>query len=216
MKKLMIISFLLIAFLPDIFSQVLVDLKLGLSPASSPNSFPILVNRHDPFEEFSLSVVHNDAQFYGGIVMHLPLSTPFFLEGGISYTKRKTYFQANYTASLETREDIQLISETKGMIMLPLNIGVGIGSFDVTSGLTAVHGLPGTNDFSNLKGFHQEGSQLRMGWQAGVRYGFKGIMAGVEFQGTLTRVCEGMFVNDQSLDIRNVPGNVVFSLQYRI
>lgn len=216
MKKLMIISFILIAFLQESFSQVQIDVKLGVSPASNPNSTPVLVNRHDPFEELQFSLVHTDPQFYGGVVMHLPLSTPFFVEGGISYTKKKTFYQADYTLGLDTREDLQLISEAKGMIMLPLNIGVGIGSFDITSGLTAIQALPGKHDFSNLKGFHQESNQFRMGWQAGIRYGFNRIMAGVEFQGTLTRVCEGMFVNDQSLDIMNVPGNVVFSLQYRL
>ncbi|MEP6793500.1 MAG: hypothetical protein ABJB16_04185, partial [Saprospiraceae bacterium] len=62
-------------------------------------------------------------------------------------------------------------------------------------------------------GFSQEKNSIKLGWQAGIRYAFHRVLLGVEYQATLNPICQDRYVNGQSLQLMNVPGSFVFSVQ---
>lgn len=211
----MILSFLLITFIAQMNAQVRFNVKLGASPGSNPRTASILVNRDNPFKEFQFNLVHTDPQYYGGVSAHISLATPFFLEAGISYTKQTSRFLIDYRFSSELQDDKEFMEGSEEMILLPVNIGVSLGGLEITSGLRAIKALSNSSELTNLDGFHADGNSIKLGWQIGARYGFNRTLIGVEYMSTLNRVCQGMYVNGQSLEIMNIPGAYVFSIQYR-
>ncbi|MEO5907417.1 MAG: outer membrane beta-barrel protein [Saprospiraceae bacterium] len=217
MKKLIISSVLLCASYSAMWSQMRVDIKLGISPASSPVNAGVLINRDNPRSEFMLNMVHVKPQFSAGINLHQRLNESFFVEGGFAYTKKTSQFRVNYTLpQSEPLSSEMFMNESEDIIQLPVNIGVGLGKIDVTSGLTALKTISSKNELAHIEGFSAEDNSLRYGWQMGVRYAFMHrASAGVEYQSTMTRVCQGMKVNGHALDLMNVPGRIVFNLQYR-
>src|SRR5688500_15887055 len=214
MKNLIILACLMI-FATQVEAQFHIKIKLGASPGSNTGSAATLVNRENPFEEFQFNLVHTDPQYQGGVSAYLPLGAPFFLEAGISYTKRKSQFEVDYTFKRELQPDNVLMNGSEEMILVPVNIGVAVGAFDITSGLRAIQTISNSSDLEQLDGFLNNENTLKMGWQMGVRYAFHHMMLGVEYQATMNRVCEGMSVNGHSLEIMNVPGAFVFSIQYK-
>jgi hypothetical protein len=215
MKKLMILSIILMMFTTVMNAQVRFNVKLGASPGSNPRSASIFVNRENPFKEFQFNLVHTDPQYYGGVSAYVPLATPFFLEAGISYTKQTSQFLVDYTVPSELQNDNTLMSGSEEMILLPVNIGVTMGGFDITSGLRAIKTISHSSELTHLDGFHEDGNPIKLGWQIGARYAINRTLIGIEYMATLNRVCEGMYVNGQSLEIMNIPGSYVFSIQYR-
>ena len=217
MKKLTLTSIFFFALSSVILSQVQFDIALGVSPGSNPNAYGIIVNRENPVEEFQFKLVHVDPQFIGSLKAHVPMNDQFFLEGGVSYTQRNSVYHIQYTMpTREPAEQEMLLEESESMILLPVNIGVVLGKFNVTSGLRLKKNISESNELKQIDGFISDDNSMQMGWQMGLRYGFNRTMIGVEYMGTLNRVCEGMYVNGNSLAIMTVPGSFVFSLQYRI
>lgn len=215
MKKLMIITCALLGTYLTAWSQVHFDVKFGASPGTKPVSAGLIVNRDNPHEEFVFNMVQVKPQFYGGIRANVQLASPFFLESGISYTRKTSRYQLNYTMHSKEHPEEMYMNESEDMFLLPVDIGVSIGDIDVTSGLTAMKTISSIKELSHLKGFQTDGNSIKLGWQMGVRYGFKRTLVGVEYQGSLNRVGHGMYVNGKPLEIMNVPGKMVFTMQYR-
>ncbi len=215
MKKFFIINCLFLGLASTATSQIHLDVKVGMSPASNPVTSPILVNRDKPKEEFQMSMNHVKPQFYGGLALNVQLANAFFLEGGISYTKRSSDYLIRHTYGRDGKPELESMHESEDMILLPLNIGVSLGSFDITSGLKVMKTISKTTELSHIKGFNTNDSSLKMGWQMGIRYGIHRTMVGIEYQGSLTRVGQGMSVNGHSLEVMNVPGNFAFTIQQR-
>lgn len=215
MKKLLILSVIIYAALSDLNAQFQFVFRIGMSPATNPRTAPLLVGRQNPIEEFQFNMIHTKPQFYAGIGAHLPLAAPFFLEGGFSFTRRTSVYQMNYTIVTESNPAEKLMTESESLVLLPVNIGFSVGKFDFTSGLTAIKNISSSKEMMAIKGFHKDENSFRLGWQMGARYAIRRVLAGVEYQGTLNRVGEGMYVNGQSLEVMNIPGNFVFSIQYR-
>lgn len=217
MKKLLLSAIISFATSSIMLSQIHFDVKLGISPGSNANGNAILVNRENPFSEFQFNVIHTDPQFYGGIRTHINLKEPFFLESGLSYTKRTSVYSLNFTLpQREPMTKMMQMNVKEDIILLPVDIGVAIGNFEVTSGLRLNRIMNSTNELSHLAGFSHDKNSMQMGWQMGVRYGFANVLAGVEYIGTLNRLCQGMFVNGKSMELMNVPGRLALTLQYRL
>ena len=217
MKKVLLTSIILFAASSIIWSQKFgFDIRIGMSPAAHPVTADLIVGRENPHNEFLFNLVRVEPQFYGGLRVHKQLKAPFFLEGGLTYTRRTSQYQVNYRMpQTEPGSQHLIMKESEDILQLPLEIGVSLGRIDVTSGLTIMKTLSSQNELTHLNGFSAENNTLKWGWQMGVRYGIKRVMAGIEYQGSMQRVCQGMYVNEKPLEIMNVPGRFVFSLQYR-
>lgn len=215
MKKLMIITTILLASWAELLSQVSLDVRIGMSPASNPSNASVFINRDNPFEEFRFNQVHTKTQLFGGLALNVQLGSPFFLEGGVSYTRIQSEFMIDYTHARETGVDVQLMKDTEHLLLFPLNIGVSLGKIDVTSGVTLRKTLSHTTDLTHLPGYTSDAKDMKFGWQMGARYTINRAMVGVEYQGSFNRVCQDSYVNDHSLEIMNLPRQFVFSVQYR-
>jgi hypothetical protein len=198
------------------WSQLLVNMKVGFSPATNPITASVLINRNNPISEFELNMVHVEPQFVAGINLHQQLKEPFFFEGGIAYTKKTLQYKVSYTMNQSDAQGKEIMmNESKSMIQLPVNIGVGIGKMDITSGVTALKTISSHNELSHIEGFSSEDNLIRFGWQMGVHYAFMHhASAGVEYQGILDRVTDGMKVNGQALNLMNIPSHFVFNMHY--
>lgn len=215
MKKLMFLTCILLVTTTS-WSQPNLNVKIGISPGSRLAQYWILVNRNNPHEEFRFSTLQVRPQAYAGVSAQFQLRGLFFLETGITYTERTSLYRASYTMPDETNAAEQEMNETEKIIMLPANIGVRMGKIKVTSGLTAMKTITKAKELSHMRGFHQESNVIKVGWQMGARYSIGNASIGVEYQGTLSRIGQSMFVNKQSLALRCVPGNFVFSFQYSL
>jgi hypothetical protein len=197
-------------------SQFRFDLLAGIAPGSHPIMAGLIVNRHLPSDEFVLNMTEVKPQIFGGMRVNLELTSPFFTEVGLTYTRKTMLYDVDYTYIFESRLATHQMKETEHQLLVPVSIGVSLGSFDVTSGFRGILTLSKETELSQLEGFHSKTSSIHWGWHTGVRYGINRAMVGVEYQGCFNRVGYGSFINGQSLELRNVPGHFVFTLQYSL
>ncbi|MEO6132636.1 MAG: hypothetical protein ABIQ02_12370 [Saprospiraceae bacterium] len=213
MKKLLIIICTTLGTFFTAHSQFSINFIAGVSPGANPKTNGIIVNRQNPHEEFQFNMIHVNPQFSGGLVAHLQMRESFFLESGMTYSQKTSSYKMDYRMPREEGTTEQTMKESEHLLLLPFNIGVSLGSFDVTSGLTVRKSFSKTNELTQLKGFSQEKNSIKLGWQAGIRYAFHRVLLGVEYQANLNPICQDRYVNGQSLQLMNVPGNFVFSVQ---
>ncbi len=98
MKKILITSIFFLAVSSIIWSQknIGVDIQIGLSTGNNPNSAFVILNRENPHKEILFNILHVKPQFSAGIRIHKELGTPFFLESGLTYTKKTSIYQVDY------------------------------------------------------------------------------------------------------------------------
>ena len=206
-------SIILIGY-TSVWSQIRLDLMAGISPGSNPRTTGIIVNRHNPSEEFVLNMYKVKPQFYGGIKAHVDLASSFFTEAGIVYTQKTSRYAMRYTqASEENRLTSVAMNETEHLILLPVSIGVRLGSMEVLNGFTATGSIAKNTELSHVNGFESEGSGIQWGWHTGIRHTMGISKIGIEYQGSFSRVGTGASVNGQSLQLMNVPGQFLMTYQ---
>lgn len=190
--------------------------KFGISPGYNRSGESLLVNRTNPFEEFQLRLFNTKQQFFGEVNAHLKLNDNFFIETGLGYTRTASTYRLDFRMlQIDMPSTVMYMSESHHILQLPVEIGARLGSLEVTSGFRAIQSLSTDNELSHVKGFQSEDSGFSMGWQMGARYPVKGTFIGVQYLGHFERVGTGMSVQNQSLELTNIPGRWVFSLQYR-
>jgi len=224
MKNLKLLAFWILFFMASTSGwsqQFRPGIILGVSPGSSPNNVGIILNRQIPSQEFTFNMYKVKPQIFGGVKMNMQMSYPFFAELGIMYSQRSTEYFTDYTHKIEGRAATVTMNETDHMLLMPVSIGVTLGSFDVTSGFTAMGTVASKSDLSQINGFESNNDFLDWGWQAGVRYtikrstvGLERSMIGIEYQGSFSRVGHGASVYGQSLELMNIPGHIAVTLQH--
>ena len=215
MKNILITFILSLTCTTFISAQIRFDIVGGISPAATPASAGLIVNRHLPHEEFVFNLGKVDPQYFAGVKGQIELTAPFFVEAGLMYTRKKSTYDITYTM-IDTEHPVKdhVMAETDHLIMLPVNIGVNLGLFDVTSGLRVMKSLSRKSDLYSLSGFNTDGTPPELGWQAGIGFNIVRSKISVEYQGNFSRIGRGMFVSDQSLEIMNVPGQMVLLLHH--
>ena len=215
MKNIISTFIILLSGIVGVAAQARIDVVGGVGTGTTPSSAGLIVNRHDPHEEFVFNVAKVEPQFFAGVKSQLQLSSPFFMEAGLLYSMRKSTYDVVYTI-IDTEHPVRNheLNETDHQIMLPVNIGVNMGSFDVMSGLSVTHSVSKKSELIQLSGFESEGNRPQLGWQGSVGYYFLRNRIGLEYQGSFTRVGSGMTINDQSLELNNVPGNITLMLSH--
>lgn len=186
----------------------------GVSPQSSRVSTDLIINRQIPHDEFLFNLNEVGLQYFGGLKSRLDLESSFFLDFGLTYTKSKSTYQVLYTLiDAEHPVSNHIMTESEHLILLPVNLGVKMGDFELTSGLRAIHSIDSRSDLHQLNGFENEENFISLGWQAGVGYNLFGSRIGVDFSSQFSRVGQGMSVNGQSLELMNVPGQFILTIQ---
>src|SRR5688500_3983440 len=210
MKHLFITIIVLLSSVSYMSSQFRFDIVGGVSPGASPSSAGLIVNRHLPHEEFVFNMKKVDPQIFAGLKGQVQLGAPFFLESGLMYTRQRATYDVVYTI-IDTEHPVaqHSMNETDHIIMLPLNSGVNKGYFDITSGFGVMKSINNKNDLQQITGFNYSNQPFRFGWQSSVGFDILRSRIGLEYQGSFSRVGSGMFVNGQSLELMNVPGQFV-------
>ena len=197
------------------WSQIRLDLVAGVSPGSNPATAGIIINRQNPYEEFVLNMNKVRPQFFGGIKAHLDLAAPFFTEAGLLYTQKTSEYYMDYTLDPEASHTSSVrMNEKEHQVLLPVSIGVSVGSVDVISGFTATGTIAKKTELSHLNGFRSDSNPVQWGWHTGIRHTMGASKIGIEYQGSFSRVGRGAFVNGQSLELMNVPGQFIMTYQF--
>lgn len=212
LKRLFIAGVFFIVSTNLTFSQVLFNLFGGISPAGNPKNAAVLINSHWPKEEFVFSVSKVMPQYFAGAKVHQMLNDDFFLESGIIYSQSNKMYTMKYTLFDGTHE----MKESENMLQLPVNIGAKLGIIEVTSGLMGVYSISVNSELKQIPNAVCEQDKIHFGWSTGIRINVMKSRMGLEYQGSLTRMCEGVYVKDESLELRNIPGQFVFNIQYGI
>jgi len=215
MKNIFITILVVASTLSSLFSQIRLDIVAGISPGTTPDNAGVIINRFQPHEEFLFNMIKTDPQFHAGVKGQLELNAPFFVEAGLFYTQSKFIYDVMYTIiDAEHPVPYHLMTETEHLVMLPANVGVNIGAFDITSGMRLIQSVGKKTGLKHLSGYNEEGNKMKIGWQASMGFSFLRERIGLEYQGNFSRVGNGKFVNGQSLELMNVPGQFVLLLQH--
>ena len=198
-------------------AQLRLDIIGGISPRTTPQNAGLIVNRHLPSEEFVFNMIEVEPQLFGGIKGLLPLGAPFFTDAALMYTKSTSTYHALYTIiDAEHPQPDYFMNESKHLLLVPINIGVNIGGFDITSGFRVMKTISEKSELSDMNGFSIDGASTQFGWQGSVGFSFMRTRVGIEYQGSFSRVGSGMEMNGQSLELMNVPGQLLLTVQYNV
>ena len=213
-----ILSFSIVAMtMTHGYSQLLFQITGGVSPKSNPVSAGVFINRHLPHEEFVFNMHEVKPQVYAGMKARVELEGPFFMDVGLKYTKRTSTYHLEYTMiDFEHPVSDYFMTESDHVLLLPVNIGVSLGALNVTSGLRGMRSIFRNNDLNQLTGFSGSSYPIYFGFQGGITYQIGRSGVGVEYYGNFSRVGSGMSVNGQSLELMNVPGQFLLTIQHNL
>ena len=215
MKTLLAFLFSFFFLLSNTDAQPEVVLIGGISPGSNPTTADLIVNKITPQNEFLFNMNKISPQYTAGLKLHFPVANSFFHEIGMTYSKQTYHYTMEYTHRDQPEEPPHEMKETKNLLHIPASIGVSMGILDVTSGLNGIVSLTKVSDLDLMEGYKDEVNRFRMGYHAGLRVRLGPAAVGVEYNGEFNRVGQGMSVNGQSLELNNVPGRVMATVQYR-
>jgi len=97
---------------------------------------------------------------------------------------------------------------------MPAGIGVKFNNFDVTSGLQLQYALKSEIKDDYSSGIEMTNAKVHMGWYSGIGYSFDRTRIGVQYQSTMNRYGDNLHTDGQSLALRSVPGNFMFTIGY--
>lgn len=214
MKKLVLLALVLCTSLLSLKAQWGANVMAGISPERHPVCAPLIVNRHLPQEEFLFNVDYIKTQYFGGLQLRRDLGTNFFFETGAIYTQRKTVYSMKYTMRREVGT-YQELEEIENQLLLPVSIGVKLKAFEINSGLLGMVSLSKQSELTHIDGFVDHSNTIQMGWHAGIGININKVLLGIDFQSAMNRMGVGTSVNGQPLELRNVPGQCVFKIQYK-
>jgi hypothetical protein len=214
MKKLILLALVLCASFMSLDAQWSGYMTAGISPESNPVNAPLIVNRHNPTEEFLFNMVQVKTQYFLGIQVRYDLGTNFFVGTGATYTQRKSIYSMQYILRRE-KGTYQELQEIEDQIILPLSIGVKLKSFEITSGLLGFVSLAKQTELNQMDGFSDQSDKVQMGWHAGAGINLNKVFFGIEYQSAMNRTGMGKSVHQQSLELMNVPGQCVFNIRYK-
>ena len=215
MKKLIIIS---IAFFHSYFSlnaQWNIYLSAGISPESHPKTANLIVNRSTPLDVFLFNMPHRETQYFTGLNFRHELNDHFFTTIGTAYTQRKFQYTMSYITP-RAEGTYQELMFAEHQINVPVNVGVRFEVIEITCGLKANMVVARTCELVNIPGFEDNEQFIQPGWQCGIQLHFGRVIAGVEYQSDFARLCSGMCVNGKSIELMQVPGQVVFAAQFQL
>ena len=113
MKNIYITIIVVASSVSSLYSQLRFDIVGGVSAGATPVSAGVIINRHLPHEEFIFNLAKVDPQLHAGIKSQVELTAPFFLEGGLLYTRSSSTYDVTYTI-IDTEHPIpnHLMKET--------------------------------------------------------------------------------------------------------
>lgn len=214
MKNFLITLILVVSSTTIALSQFTFDILVGVSPESNPVTADLFVNSKTPMQEFRFNMMQSDAQVFAGVKGNIKLKGSFFVDLGLLYGKQKSTYQALFTMEDEDLvSSIHLYKVADHLLLLPVNIGVNLGIVDVTSGFRVIQSIATKTTLHQLKGFSSDEHSTQLGWQTGAGISILKFHLGVEYQGNFSRVGKGMFVNGESLELKNMRGQFLFTIQ---
>lgn len=199
----------------SLIAQWNVYLTAGISPECHPKTANLIVNRSTPLEAFLFNMPQREHQYFAGVNFRHELNDHFFTTIGTTYTQRKF----NYTMSYITPRASDTYQELKfaeHQISVPANIGARFNVIEITCGLKANMVVARTCELTNIPGFDDNKQFIQPGWQSGIQFHLGKVIAGVEYQADFARLCSGMCVNGKSIELMQVPGQVVLAAQFQL
>jgi len=215
MKKIILTSILLTSSCLFLQAQWSLYVLGGFSPAHHPNSADLIVNGHSPLETFLFNMPSSKAQYFAGFILRRGLRGDFFTTLGIAYTHRQDLYKMSYIVprSIGTTQEL---SVTEHRIGFPVGIGVNLHPVEVVCGIQGTWVIARSCELSKIEGFEDHHPFFQMGWHSALQVNMDRIIAGIEYQADLSRLCTGMCVKGESIELRQVPGKIVLKIQYQL
>jgi hypothetical protein len=209
---------ILIGLLLPVFSthaQVHFGVKAGISPATSPVTDYIFVNKDGPARFFTFNTEKSYSQFHAGGFVSYHFDD-FFVLGEIFYSDSKTDYLANFTDSDFDQVAYQTtLTETMSRLDLPVSIGVDLDPVEIFSGFTAHILLRHTTELTNLPGYSDSLNSLKFGWHTGLGLNIWHIHADIRYQLDFSNYGDHIFVNGQNLEFTNSPNKLIAMIGFR-
>ena len=213
MKKSILISLLLTHFCFLASAQWNIYLQGGFSPAIHPGNADLMVNREDPMETFLFNVSVSRSEYFVGLNARRPLNNQFFTEIGAVYTKGVNQYKLSYLLP-KGADSYQERTECDHQILFPFGIGAKIDALEFTGGFQVAWTVSHQCGLQAIEGYDEQTNPLQFGWHSGVQFNFDKMIAGIEYRAQFKRMCSGMYVNGQSLELMNMSGRFSFKVQF--
>ncbi|HJW29665.1 MAG TPA: hypothetical protein VJ508_10565 [Saprospiraceae bacterium] len=215
MKSLLISSVLSLLVCFPAMSQLQFYMLGGICPEIHPRNASLLVNRNQPVDQFKFNRTQVGTQFFMGVQVRMPLNEYFFTEAGARYSRFSEVYTVTYLAARQADSRVDM-KEQQNRFTLPVNIGVKLNQVEIVNGFDAVWITNTKSEMDHMPGFKDQSPDFHLGWHINIGLEVNRMVVGAGYQAEFARVGEGMSVNGQSLEIRQLPGQVNFYVQFRL
>ena len=191
-------------------AQVQFGVKAGIAPTRTMGTAPLLVNRNDPTADFLFNGQRVEYSPSLGLVLRLNKER-FFFEGEANYYSIRKSYAMQYLDGGNYSEASHPMDESCKSIELPISLGVKIGHFEVTSGLSGRYEFGQKSSLTEMPNSRREVNELTFGFHGSVGLSFGKVFAQLRYQQEFMNYGQGIFVNDQELLLRNSPSQLRFA-----
>lgn len=187
---------------------------LGVSPKQTPLQADLFCNREDPLNEMNFNLKEISRYYQAGLTKNFRFNQSFFGTLGLHYSLQEQQYDYTYTYKEPIAGIPQNLSITSQVMTLPVGIGARIKNFDVTSGLQLQYAFKSEMKDDFPSGIEMSSSKANLGWFAGTGYSLGRTRIGVQYQSSMNRYGENLSTNGQSMGLRSVPGNFMFTIGF--
>ena len=196
-------------------AQVTVGLRIGKSPAVTPGTNHLIVNRQDPMKETLFNIQHVQYSEQLGLMARLDWGR-FWVMPELMYGRSTAQYSMIYTRDNLNGQKPTMMDEKRTFLELPVSLGVSLGVIEVFSGFNTSYDLNNTNELEHMEGFKSSIPAMHYGWHSGIGLNFGDILFDVRYQQEFGNYGQDRYVNGQELLLRNAPGRFLVTAGYRM
>ncbi|HJW30442.1 MAG TPA: hypothetical protein VJ508_14520 [Saprospiraceae bacterium] len=186
----------------------------AFSPHQAPVTSGLFVNREDPSKEFRFNLTDIRSEYHFGIRKNFAFRYPFFGTLGLEYGQQHLTYSMNFTYPQENMPSLMTLLTTQKTLTCPAGIGVRMKFVEVTSGLLLQYSLKSTMSSDHGMDIHMKEHGTEFGWYTGVALIAGKSQIGVRYQSTMSRYGSNLLHHGNTMELRNIPGNLMFTVGF--
>ncbi len=211
MKKIVLLSCILLMGLNSINSQVEIGVKLGLNSTDlAAQGISVFNNDQTPFNIF-LQEANYGIHFglYSRVKLLGIFVEPSLLLNSTGVTYRIDEFDEGGVVSVFKNERFNSLD-------IPLMLGMKVFLFKIFAGPVAHIHLNSTSDVFDINGYEQRFQNATYGWQAGIGLDIMKFRFSLNYEGNFTAFGDHISFNGNNYSFSNSPSRVIASFGVKL
>jgi hypothetical protein len=191
----------------QVFGQVRVGIKGGLSSIDVPPGSLIIFNEQD-IEDLELRVQDAKYGFHLGFFMQAQMGH-FFIQPEVLFNSNSFDYRLE---DLQNLDPVQIRDENYQYLDMPVILGFKAGPVRFGAGPVAHLFLDSTSDLFDFEGYSQSFDRLTLGWQAGLGFDLWKLHLDFRYEGNFTEFGNHLVFHGRRYTFDEKPARLIASI----